>query len=78
MLIVSVGPDSVAMQLRTTGDGAPRRRVEPLPGGDPGLRVVAWLAGNMARDETRDLLEPPSPRGIRHARLAMAAPAQAR
>ena len=49
--------DSVAMQMRATGDAAPRRRIEPLVGGESSLRVVAWLAGNLARDQATELMD---------------------
>src|SRR4051794_38679198 len=46
MLVVTLAPDSVAMQMRSAGDLAARRRIEPLVSGESSLRVVAWLAGN--------------------------------
>jgi hypothetical protein len=57
MLVVTLGPDSVSMQVRSAGDAAPRRRIEPLTGGDSNLRVVAWLAGNLARDQAGELTD---------------------
>src|SRR6188472_3879669 len=45
MLVVTLAPDTVTMQLRTAGDAAARRRIQPLAEGESSLRVVAWLAG---------------------------------
>ncbi len=57
MLVVTLSADSVSMQLRAAGDAAPRRRIEPLVSGDSHLRVVGWLAGNLARDQAGELRE---------------------
>jgi hypothetical protein len=64
MLVVTLAPDSVAMQMRTAGDPAPRRRIEPLASGDSSLRVVAWLAGNVARDQATELMDAASGDGV--------------
>src|SRR5262245_52564559 len=34
MLVVTIAPDAVAMQIRSAGDAAPRRRIEPLASGE--------------------------------------------
>jgi hypothetical protein len=57
MLVVTIAADSVAMQMRSAGDLAARRRIEPLVSGESSLRVVAWLAGNLARDQASELMD---------------------
>ena len=57
MLVVTIAPDSVGMQMRAAGDAAARRRIQPLMSGESSLRVVAWLAGNLARDQVTELMD---------------------
>lgn len=57
MLVVTLAPDTVTMQMRTAGDAAARRRIQPLAEGESSLRVVAWLAGNLARDQVSELMD---------------------
>ncbi len=55
-LIVAFDRDRIAMSLRTN-DGAPIVRDIPAPA-DPTarLRAIAWLAGNLARDQVTPLV----------------------
>ena len=57
LLVVTLASDSVAMQMRTVGDTATRRRIQPVAAGESNLRVVAWLAGNLARDQASELMD---------------------
>ncbi|HTB60275.1 MAG TPA: hypothetical protein VLC06_20535, partial [Polyangia bacterium] len=55
-LIVALDRDRIAMSLRT-GDGAPVGRVIPAPAEHAArLRAIAWLAGNLARDQVTPIL----------------------
>jgi hypothetical protein len=68
MLVVSLGVDSVSMEMRAGGDGVARRRVQPAVQGESNLRVVAWLAGNLARDQTREIMDARPPTRMPSAR----------
>ena len=63
-LIVALDGERIAMSLRT-GDAAPIGRVIPAPAEHAArLRAIAWLAGNLARDQVTPILaemeNPPS------------------
>ena len=55
-LVVALDRDRIAMSLRA-GDGAPISRVIPAPA-EPAarLRAIAWLAGNLARDQVTPII----------------------
>ncbi len=55
-LIVALDHDRIAMSLRSV-DGAPIGRIIPAPT-DPAarLRAIAWLAGNLARDQVTPIV----------------------
>ena len=62
-LIVALDRDRIAMSLRTN-DGAAIGRVIPAPVDHAArLRAIAWLAGNLARDQVSPILAeaPPEP-----------------
>ncbi len=55
-LIVALDRERIAMSLRS-GDGAPIGRVIPAPADHAArLRAIAWLAGNLARDQVTPIL----------------------
>jgi hypothetical protein len=55
-LIVALDHERIAMSLRTN-DAAPVARVIPAPAEHAArLRAIAWLAGNLARDQVSSLL----------------------
>ena len=55
-LIVALDRERIAMSLRTS-DGAPVGRVIPAPAEHAArLRAIAWLAGNLARDQVTPIL----------------------
>ena len=55
-LIVALDHDRIAMSLRS-GDGAPIGRIIPAPTDHAArLRAIAWLAGNLARDQVSPIL----------------------
>ena len=55
-LIVALDGDRIAMSLRTN-DGTPIARVIPAPAEHAArLRAIAWLAGNLARDQVSPIL----------------------
>ncbi len=62
-LIVAIDAERIAMSLRS-GDGPPVTRVIPAPAERAArLRAIAWLAGNLARDQVSPILaeSPPEP-----------------
>jgi len=61
VLIVALEHDRITMSLRAS-DASPVVRVVPLPT-DHGarLRAIAWLAGNLARDQVSPILAEPPP-----------------
>jgi hypothetical protein len=61
VLLVAFDGRQIAMSLRT-GDAAPTARTIPAPP-EPAtdLRAIAWLAGNLARDQVSPLLAAPAP-----------------
>jgi hypothetical protein len=55
-LIVALDHDRIAMSLRS-GNGAPVGRIIPAPTDHAArLRAIAWLAGNLARDQVTPLV----------------------
>lgn len=64
VLIVSVDRRQIAMSLRSSADSVATRTI-PLPAAPPDrLRALAWLAGNLARDQVAPFVAgeaPPSP-----------------
>ena len=70
-LIVALDRDRIAMSLRAS-DGTSVVRVIPAPvERGARLRAIAWLAGNLARDESSELVKPrapsPPPKALRPA-----------
>jgi hypothetical protein len=61
LLIVALERDRITMSLRTS-DASPVVRVVPLPADHSArLRAIAWLAGNLARDQVSPILSEPPP-----------------
>jgi hypothetical protein len=62
-LAVDVSIARGELAVRFDGPGRkPMVRVIPMPsGGEAALRTIAWLAGNLVRDQSADLLPAPAP-----------------